>query len=50
MPDTASDKGKRTKLYNLITENFQVHKLAPLHNICGDNKHSLTCVITCVIT
>lgn len=24
MPDTASEKGKGTKLFNLITENFQV--------------------------
>ena len=24
MPDTASEKGKGTKLYSLITENFQV--------------------------
>lgn len=25
MPDTASEKGKGTKLFNLITENFPVH-------------------------
>lgn len=26
MPDTASDKGKGTKLFGLITENFRVRK------------------------
>ena len=46
MPDTVSEKGKGTKLYNLITENFQVHKTAPLHNIRGHNKYSLACLLS----
>lgn len=33
MPDTASEKGKGTKLFNLVTENFPVPVLNRKHTV-----------------
>lgn len=47
MPDTASEKGKGTKLFNLVTENFPVPVLSRKHTV-HSNKVPL-CVLLVVI-
>lgn len=47
MPDTASEKGKGTKLFNLVTENFPVPALSRKHTVHSNKV--LFCVLLLVI-
>lgn len=47
MPDTASEKGKGTKLFNLVTENFPVPVLSRKHTVHSNKV--LLCVLLVVL-